>query len=380
MQPHSNARFPRRASRAGTAATIGSLLVLAACGSDGRSAPAASSTIAVAPTASTTTTTATPTTSAASPTTTATPTTAEPPTTTTIPAPPVYPLTGLPATDPALAARQTLIVKVDNAPEARPQSGLNEADMVFEEIVNDEYTRFGLVYQSLGENTVGPCRSGRIQDIDLFGSLRHPLFAWSGGNATVTAAIDASDLVDINPFRTDVYYRTNDRAAPHNQYTSTEALRTFTSPDAAPPPQQFAYRPDGAPVQGEVSPGVDVVLDSVFASWRWDALEGLYRRQTNGRDHYDRLSGQVTTNNVVVLAMDYLPGISGSPDAQTIGSGHAYVFTGGNYIHATWTRNDRLEPYTLTADDGSIVRLTPGRTFVELPRDLFGSVAPLTPG
>jgi len=82
----------------------------------------------------------------------------------------------------------------------------------------------------------------------------------------------------------------------------------------------------------------------------------------------DRAGGQVSTNNVVVLVMDYLPGISGSPDAQTLGHGEAFVFTAGNYIHAKWTRLDRLQPFMLTADDGSEVKLSPGRTFIELPR------------
>jgi hypothetical protein len=66
--------------------------------------------------------------------------------------------------------------------------------------------------------------------------------------------------------------------------------------------------------------------------------------------------------------VNYLPGISDSPDAQTIGSGRAYVFTAGQYIAATWSRADRLVPFTLTAEDGSVVALTPGRTFIELPR------------
>jgi hypothetical protein len=252
--------------------------------------------------------------------------------------------------------------------------------MVFEEIVNDSLTRFALIYQSLGDNVVGPCRSGRIQDIDLMGMFNHPLFAWSGGNAAVTAAIRASDLVDIGPSRAAVYNRTRDRKAPHNLYSSTEALRSRTTPDAAPPPQIWKFRPEGAAPQGSPSAGVDVMLDAVDAGWRWDAAQGVYLRTTQGRAHNDALSGQVSTNNVVVLAMEYLPGISGSPDAQTIGTGEAFVFSGGSYVHGTWTRDDRLKPYTLTADDGTPIQLTPGRTFVELPRTGFGMVSPQPAG
>lgn len=373
------ARRGSRGRRRVVATALASAVLVAACSGGDTAAPATTPATSAATTSTRApATTTAPTTTQATTTTAAT--TTSPATTTTIPAPPVYPLTGLPATDPALAARETLVVKIDNAPPARPQSGLNEADMVFEEIVNDNITRFALVYQSLGENVVGPCRSGRIQDIDLFGSFNRPLFAWSGGNATVTAAIDASDLVDIGPSKANVYYRTGDRRAPHNLYSSTDALRTRTIPDAGPPPQQFSYRPADAAVQGSVSPGVDLVLDSINVSWRWDAAAGLYRRQMEGRDHFDALSGQVTTNNVVVLAMYYHPGISNSPDAQPIGTGNAYVFTGGNYVLATWTRTDRLQPYTLTADDGSVVQLSPGRTFVELPRNVAGTVNPVPPG
>jgi hypothetical protein len=387
MHSHSTTaiRSSRPVRRAlAVAAVVGALL--AACSSDKQAAPTTTevttTTRKIVP--STTTTTTTPettttstipetTTAVAETTTTAVPdtstTTSVEETTTTAPAAPVYAITGLPATDPGIAARQTLVVKIDNSAPARPQSGLNEADMVFEEIVNDSLTRFALIYQSLGDNVVGPCRSGRIQDIDLMGMFNHPLFAWSGGNATVTAAIRASDLVDIGPSRAAVYYRIKDRKAPHNLYSSTDALRTQTTPNAAGPPQIWQFRPDGVAVQGSATDGVDVRLDSVDASWRWDASKGLYLRQTDGHGHDDALSGQVSTNNVVVLPMDYVPGISDSPDAQTIGHGDAFVFTGGNYVHGTWSRDDRLAPFTLTADDGTPILLSPGRTFVELPRN-----------
>jgi hypothetical protein len=289
-------------------------------------------------------------------------------TTTTVPAVPVYPLTGVVVDDAATAARPALVVKIDNAPGARPQTGFNEADIVFEEIVNDNLTRFAMVFQSGGSDPVGPIRSGRIQDIDLFTALNHPLFAWSGGNVTVTNAINASDLINIGPSKANVYFRTRDKGAPHNLYSTTEALYTLTPPFAAPATQQFSYRAPGAPAAGTPSPGVAVALDSIDARWDWDAATGLYMRTMEGKPHMDAGSGQVSTNNVLVLVMDYLPGISDSPDAQTIGTGEAFVLTGGNAIHGTWARADKSAPFTLTADDGMPILLQPGRTFIELPR------------
>lgn len=322
-------------------------------------------------------TTATPPTTAA-PTTTVAPSTTVAETTTTVPAVPVYPLTGIEVTDPAVAARPALVVKIDNATGARPQTGMNEADIVVEEIVNDRLTRFAFVFQSQDSDPVGPIRSGRLQDIDLFGAFNRPLFAWSGGNATVTAAIRASDLIEVGPQRAgSAYFRSSDRKVPHNLYSNTSALWSLAPADAQPPQQQFAYRSADEAPAGVPSPGVAVTLDSIDVRWDWDAATGTYLRTMEGKPHNDAQSGQVNTNNVVVLEMGYLPGISGSPDAQTIGSGTAFVFTGGQLVFGTWSRADRTSPFTLTDDDGDTIGLTPGRTFIELPRE--GNTMPLFP-
>jgi hypothetical protein len=207
-------------------------------------------------------TTVAPSTSAA-PTTTAAPATTIAETTTTTTTVPTYPLTGVEVADPAVAARPALIVKIDNATGARPQTGMNEADIVVEEIVNDSLTRFAFVFHSQGSDPVGPVRSGRLQDIDLFGSFNRPLFAWSGGNPTVTAAIRASDLIELGPQRANVYFRSSDRKVPHNLYSTTTDLWGEAPADAQPPRQQFAYRSATDPVAGVPSPGALVTLDSI---------------------------------------------------------------------------------------------------------------------
>lgn len=369
MYPHRS-----RSSRSvvGSALAVITLVAgLAACSS--ASGKAAETTQEPATTAkATTTTTEESTTTTEAPTTTST--VAE--TTTTAPAKPIYPLTGVDNPDPAIASRPALIVKVDNVPAARPQSGFNEADLVFEEIINDNYTRFGMVFQSNDADPVGPIRSGRLQDVDIFTSLDHPLFAWSGGNRTVTDAINASELINIShPSHPALYYRSSAKKAPNNLYSSTPTLYSQTQVYQPAAKQQFAYRESGSPAAGTPSAGVGVALDSIRVNWEWHADDGLYHRMMSGKPHMDALSGPVTTNNVVVLAMEYAPGISGSPDAQTIGEGEAFVFTGGNYIHGTWTRADIHDPFGLRADDGTVIALQPGRTFVELPR--VGNTLPM---
>ena len=194
----------------------------------------------------------------------------------------------------------------------------------------------------------------------------------------MTDAIDRSELINIGPSHARVYYRSGDRHAPHNLYSKTDDLWSQTPLWSPPARQQFRYREAGEPAAGTPSPGVAVTLDSINVRWDWNAAEGLYKRTMEGKAHQDAAGGQVSTNNVVVLVVNYRPGISGSPDAETLGTGEVIVFTGGNTIHGTWTRTDIHQPFTLTADDGTPIELQPGRTFVELPRS--GNTLVLPPG
>ncbi len=302
-------------------------------------------------------------------------TTTELVTTTTAAPAPVYPLTGLAVTDPVAAARPALVVKIDNNKAARPQSGLNEADIVFEEIVEVQ-TRFAIVLQSQGAEPVGPIRSGRTQDVLLLGSLNRPLFLWSGGNPGVTAAIEGSDLVDLSAQRSSVYgaagfFRANDRKGPHDLYASSNGAWSLAPADAGPPAQQFKYLAAGSAATGEAGAGVNLEMDGLAVEWRFDAASGTYLRSNAGTPHMDALSGQVSTHNVVVMFVDYQPSAAdgNSPEAQTIGSGEVWVFTGGVLVRGTWSRADRLAPITLSDSTGNPILLTPGRTFVELARN-----------
>ncbi len=96
------------------------------------------------------------------------------------PAPsPTWPLTGQPG-DPAALARPVLAVKIDNVAEAHPQSGINQADVVYEELVENSSTRLMALFQSTDAAPIGPVRSARPTDVLVFTPLNRPLFAWSG--------------------------------------------------------------------------------------------------------------------------------------------------------------------------------------------------------
>lgn len=352
------------------AGLLATTLVLGACG--GGNDGADTTGVATTTTAST---------SAPSTTGKATTTTHEATTTSEVPKP-VAPLTGLEPFDPTTLVRPALVVKTDNHSEARPQTGLNQADLVYEENV-EHLTRFAVVFQSADSDPVGPIRSGRTQDIDLLGSLNRPLFAWSGGNGRVTAAIRASDLIDVGAsrnYQAGGYFR-SERPGPHDLYSATPRLFALAPADAVAPPPQFTYRPLGEDsTQGEPADGVRLSMDGVKVQWLRSADDGLYRRWQDGKEHVTLPEEQVTSANVVVLYVDYRRSAAdaGSPEAVTIGEGDTWVFTDGRWVAGRWSRPDRLAPFTLTAADGATIALTPGRTWVELART--GTAAVIPPG
>ena len=123
---------------------------------------------------------------------------------------------------------------------------------------------------------------------------------------------------------------------------------------------------------------MQLAMDGVRVGWEYDAAGNAYLRTQDGKPHEDREAGPISSTNVVVLTVEYVPSPAdaNSPEAQTIGTGEVTVYTGGKAVTGTWTRNDRTDVFHLTAADGSPIRLTPGNTWVELAR--AGTASPLT--
>ncbi len=280
------------------------------------------------------------------------------------------PLLGTPLEDPTTANRPAMVVKIDNHPGARPQAGINQADIIFEENV-EKLTRYAAVFQSLGSDPVGPIRSGRFQDINLLGSLNKPLFVWSGGNSKVSAAIGKSDLVDLSysVANTDGGFKRSDEyKAPHNLFAETTKLWTLAPAGASAPVPQFTYRTvsDANASTSKEALGLKVSMDGVKVQWDWDSTAKEWVRTQDGTLVVDTEDVALSVPNVVVLEVEYTN--TYSPTSKTLGSGKVYVFTNGAMYEGTWTRTDRLKPFELKDSAGGVIKLTPGQTFVEVAR------------
>jgi hypothetical protein len=302
------------------------------------------------------------------------------------------PLTGLPA-DAAKLARPLLIVKIDNAPKARPQAGINQADVVFEEAVEGGVTRFAALFHSSDPEPIGPVRSARSTDIHIATPLNRPLFAYSGTNATFQQQVATAPLVDLGPDKKPgAYRRQAGRPAPYNLFSGTGVLRSGTS--GQPPPPLFAYRTGGSGVTGGTPAGGVVVefrgLVITSAAWAWDAGakawvrdEVTYKpgRESSARTpHVDAAGARVTAQNVVVQFVDYHDtgqiDQSGEPvpEATLVGEGEAWVLTDGQVVKGRWRRTSPEAVTEYLDTGGKPIRLTPGRTWVELPKPGMGTL------
>jgi hypothetical protein len=305
-------------------------------------------------------------------------------TTTTIPDVLRMPLTGVPIESRSeIPDRPALVVKISNYPQSVvPQAGLNQADIVFAEVINDNATRFAAVFHTQEADPVGPIRSGRAQDVNLLLSLNRPLFAWSGGNPAVTRAVQQSDLIDLSALHSSGYYRRSGRSDANTLFSATDVLWAQAPDDAEPPKGPiFPYLREGESPGTDPATVIDVVLDGTKAHWEYDEDTERYYRWQNGDEHDTESNGgteQVWVDNVVVLMADYGRNqFDGNPDAQTFGSNPVYVFTRGTVRSGIWLRFGPEDPFGFfgSVEELDPIGLSPGRTWVEIPRnrpDLIG--------
>jgi hypothetical protein len=107
------------------------------------------------------------------------------------------------------------------------------------------------------------------------------------------------------------------------------------------------------------------------ASWQWDAGIGKFIRNHDAKPHVDSNGVQINLDNVVVIVCEYIfsQADKNSPEAQTVGTGVAWLFTQGVWTEGTWNRPDNKSGWNLTDASGKPMLLTPGRTWVELARE-----------
>jgi hypothetical protein len=296
--------------------------------------------------------------------------------------PVLCPLTGLEAEDRSLPDRRVLAVKIENAPEARPQAGLAEADIIYEQEAEGGITRFNVLYHCQDADRIGPIRSARPVDPAILQQYGDPLFVHAGSVDAVLRDVEEAGIEQINcNFEEETCPRDEDREAPHDVFTSTDALRDFSDTVGEAPEPVFTFDEDvpedakkGRVLNLNFSPVADVF-------WKYRNNRDAYLRFHDEDSHQLEDGTQVLATNVVVMLVERestrITDAAGNPvpNFDLVGRGDLLVFRNGKVIEGTWQRRDEEDVTQLLDRRGDEIPLAPGQTWVEL----FPTDAPTPP-
>jgi hypothetical protein len=280
-----------------------------------------------------------------------------------------FPLTGMPARDRAALSRPAVAVKIDNASASRPQAGIDQADVIYEEFT-EGITRFVVAFHSSDAPMVGPVRSVRPADPNIVKPLGGPLI-FSGGSPAVLDVVRAAGVRQITENDRDTLRRRSGRRAPHNLYTNTPDMFRKAGGGAAPPAFSPFLRPGQNFSPAGATPATSLTLTpapNVRAAYAWDPAAGVWKRSTDGRPHMLEGDVQIAPRNVIVQFTAYAGFVQDRKVRfpEVVGSGDALILSGGMQVRAKWTKSAPGSVTTYVDSAGAPIPLAPGQTWVHL--------------
>ena len=298
------------------------------------------------------------------------------------PAPVKYysPLTGMEVADDAATKQAVTAIMIENSPDARPQSGLKSAGVVYEAIAEGGITRFLALYQEAKPQLIGPVRSLREYYVDWLTPYNASV-AHVGGSAQALTTVRNGSYRDIDQFfNAGSYWRSTDRYAPHNVYTSFEKLDALNAAKGYTTSSFTGFpRADGKP--GETPDATDITINissSLYNThYSYDKASNSYFRSEGGAPHNDREAGRIAPTTVIAMNVDMVHVVQDGYREQitTTGSGQATIFQNGTAISATWKKDSVSAQLTFIDSAGKPIPLNRGQTWIAAVPNGSGSTA-----
>jgi len=285
-------------------------------------------------------------------------------------------LDGLPY-DKDKATRHPLAVIIENHPDARPQSGLNKATLVYEAITEGGITRFMAIYGPNDADELGPIRSARLFFMDWLKEY-DAFFAHAGGNEDAMNKLESYNIKDIP--HTEPYYKRDYKgrsvASEHTLYSSVGELYKLAQSKGY-DISTSSYTPLKFKADGPADPaGKGVTINfsspSYLVKWTYDPATNKYLRSLAGEPHKDRVTDeQLTAKNIIIQTVSRTFEPTGSYGSQNyvfqdVGSGDGYVLRDGKVIKVTWKKTDLSSRTIFTDESGAEVKFDPGNTWYEI--------------
>jgi len=272
--------------------------------------------------------------------------------------------------EPVPALNRVLAVKIDNIVNARPQTGLTHADIVYALPVEGGLSRFMAIFSSGNPPVVGPVRSAREDDLELLRQFGRPAFAYSGATATLLPYIQrTARIVNLYSGITRGYYRDNSRIAPYNLYAHTRVL--LKQARGASRARDIGFRFGPPPPGGKITHSASVSYPAASFRFTWSAARQRWLVSMDGARAVTTDGGRLSPATVViqytkVRTSRFLEYGKPPPYAESIGSGTALVLRGGKAWTTHWSRPSANGGTTFTTTSGQRMTFAPGQVWVVL--------------
>lgn len=278
-----------------------------------------------------------------------------------------------------LNKRPVTAIMIENSPDARPQSGLIDAGVVFEAIAEGGITRFLTLHQEDQPDYIGPVRSVRPYYIDWLHGFDAAV-AHVGGSADGLAKIKSESIKDLDQFaNSDAYWRINTRYAPHNMYTSMAKLDVVSNRKGYTNSKFDSWpRKEDKPSATPTAKTLDFAISGFLynAHFDYDAATNTYKRSQAGKPHVDAKSGtQIAPKVVIANIMGFGVAYNGvNSYYDNIGTNKCFVFQDGTVTEGTWTKASGKDQITFKDANGVPIKLNAGQTWVSAVSNVGGVV------
>lgn len=256
---------------------------------------------------------------------------------------------------------------IDNKAEARPQSGLERADVVMEMMAEGGITRYLAFFYSRGASVIGPIRSARPYFAEIAKAYSAPL-AHAGGSMEALERIRSLNVPSIDEINnaSRAFWRDRVRRMPHNLYTNTDRLVAEAERKRY-PLRPLPPAPEGKMPSGEVAPRVLIAYSPEYkVEWLWQ--DGLFRRLINGAEHVMQDGAEITARNVIIMVAKHRREIANGTSNSTIdiiGTGQALFLRDGQVHRGTWAKESAREHF-IFAVNGASYNYAPGNTWIQI--------------
>lgn len=290
------------------------------------------------------------------------------------------PLTGLKVKNEAATTQAVTAIMIENSPDARPQSGVKQAGIIYEAVAEGGITRYLTLHQQDKPRIIGPVRSLRMYYVDWLAPYNASV-AHIGGSAAALKEVRNGNYRDIDQFFNAAYYwRSTDRYAPHNVYTSFAKLDALNKAKGYTKSKFTGFtRTDGETAEKPNATSVTINISGPLynTNYTYDKKNNRYNRYLAGKLHKDREDGNITPSVVIAMKVDMKRVFEDGyrEDIETNGSGEAFIFQNGEAKKTTWHKKSRKSPITFTDSEGKDVPLVRGQTWISAVPNNGGSVS-----